>query len=166
MDTIKNYLRQNMTLPVILGAFGFMILICSLAGLGLYFLPPILPNDPPPTSVMDVIPQLTSTPYSATTTPTFVPTVTENIPPSPLPGMIGVGTIVQIFGTEGEGLNIRDEPGLGTEVVFLAFDSEVFEVGEGPLVVDQITWWFLVTPVNADRSGWAASNYLTLIPNP
>lgn len=166
MDTIKNFFKQNLTIPIILGAFGFMILICILGGVGLYYLPPILPIEAPPTSVMNIIPELTSTPYSATASPTFIPTATENIPPSPLPGMIGVGTTVQIFGTEGEGLNIRGEPGLGTEIVFLAFDSEIFEVSEGPLVIDQITWWFLVTSFNAERSGWAASNYLTLVANP
>lgn len=77
--------------------------------------------------------------------------------------MIGVGTSVQISGTEGSGLNIREEPGLGTGIRFVALDSEVFEVRAGPEVIDEITWWYLVTPYDETRNGWAAANYLTLV---
>jgi hypothetical protein len=83
--------------------------------------------------------------------------------PSPLPGMIGVGSTVQIFGTEGSGLNIRSEPGLTGTVRFVALDSEIFEVQDGPQVVNDITWWFLVTPLDENRNGWAAANYLSLV---
>jgi hypothetical protein len=83
-----------------------------------------------------------------------------------MPGMIGVGAYVQITGTEGSALNIRREPGLSSEVIFLAYDAEVFEVREGPMEVDGFTWWYLVTPVDEARSGWAAANYLTVVPNP
>ena len=78
--------------------------------------------------------------------------------------MIGVGSSVQIYGTEGSGLNIRSEAGgLGSEVLFVALDSEVFTVEAGPIVEDDFTWWYLVTPLDEDRAGWAASNYLSLV---
>jgi hypothetical protein len=73
---------------------------------------------------------------------------------------------VQIVGTQGDGLNIRAEAGLSSTVFFLAYDAEVFEVRDGPVEVDGITWWFLVTPVDKARSGWAAAEYLALITNP
>jgi hypothetical protein len=80
--------------------------------------------------------------------------------------MIGVGVYVQIFGTEGSGLNIREGTGLTTEVRFVAYEAEVFEVRDGPVVVDDFTWWLLVTPVDEARSGWAAANYLSVVPSP
>jgi hypothetical protein len=63
-------------------------------------------------------------------------------------------------------LNIRGEPGLGAEIKFVALDSEVFEVRDGPIEADGFTWWFLVTPFDESRSGWAASNYLSIVPEP
>lgn len=164
IDRILRFLSRYMTLPVVLGALGFSFLMCAAAGWGLYWLPPIYPSDGTPTPALTVIPEFTATPYLPTATPTFVPTATENLPPSPLPGMIGVGTTVQIFGTDGEALNIRTSAGLGTQVRFLALESEIFEVQDGPVVVDDITWWFLVTPLDEGRNGWAASNYLSLVP--
>lgn len=119
-----------------------------------------------PTAVMKIIPGPTSTKFAPTPTTTRVPSVTPNMPPSPMPGMIGVGSYVQIFGTEGSGLNIRESAGLSTGVNFLAYDSEVFEVRDGPVVVDDITWWFIVTPVDEARNGWAAANYLTIVNEP
>jgi hypothetical protein len=80
-----------------------------------------------------------------------------------MPGMIGFGSSVQISGTEGSGLNIRSEPGLGSEIRFVALDSEVFTVQGGPEVKDDFTWWYLVTPLDEGRAGWAASNYLSLV---
>lgn len=116
-----------------------------------------------PTAPLTVIPGPTSTLYAPTPTSTRVPTQTSNIPPSPMPGMVGVGSSVQISGTEGSGLNIRSEAGLSGEVLFVALDSEVFSVQAGPIVADDFTWWYLVTPLDEDRAGWAASNYLSLV---
>jgi hypothetical protein len=115
---------------------------------------------------MDIIPGPTATAFSATATSPLDATPTSDLPPSPLPGMIGFGSYVQIFGTEGSGLNIRVSPGLGSDVVFLAYDSEVFVVGDGPVDVDGISWWYLVTPVDDTRAGWAAANYLSVVQNP
>src|SRR3990170_6456743 len=69
------------------------------------------------------------------------PTGTSGAPPTPTidpfasptsPAGIAIGNYVQITGTEGQGLRIRGEPGLGGEFQFLAYDSEVFVVQDGP----------------------------------
>jgi hypothetical protein len=70
---------------------------------------------------------------------------------------------VQISGTDGSGLNIRDQAGLGGTVRFVALDGEVFEVRDGPVEADDFTWWYLVTPLDENRSGWAAANFLSLV---
>jgi hypothetical protein len=103
------------------------------------------------------------------------PTATSNIPatatidpfaPTATPTGIALGSYAQISGTEGEGLNIRTEPGLNSPPAFLGFDSEVFLVKDGPREVDGYVWWYLVAPYDETRAGWAAANFLTYVPAP
>lgn len=103
------------------------------------------------------------------------PTGTSGAPPTPTidpfasptsPAGIAIGNYVQINGTEGQGLRIRAEPGLGGEFQFLAYDSEVFVVQDGPREVDGYVWWYLVAPYDDTRVGWAAADFLTYIPEP
>jgi hypothetical protein len=103
------------------------------------------------------------------------PTVTSNSPPTPtidpfaptpVPTGIAIGNYVQISGTDGEGLRIRSEPGLNSESAFLGFDSEVFIVQDGPVVLDGYVWWYLVAPYDETRTGWAAADFLSYIPSP
>lgn len=76
---------------------------------------------------------------------------------------IQIGKYVQISGTNGSGLKIRGEPGLNTQMNFLANDSEIFQVMDGPVKQDDLIWWKLVTPYDQARLGWAAADFLTLI---
>ena len=103
------------------------------------------------------------------------PTGTSSAPPTPTidpfasptsPAGIAVGNYVQITGTEGQGLRIRAEPGLNGAFQFLAYDSEVFVVKDGPREVDGYVWWYLVAPYDETRVGWAAADFLTYIPAP
>jgi hypothetical protein len=154
------------TLPVILGAFGLAFTLLALLVVSVIFSAPANPTGELPTAILTIFPGPTSTLFVPTATATRMPPATADIPPSPIPGMIGVGAFVQIFGTEGVGLNIRSGAGLSNDINFVAYDAEVFEVCDGPVVTDDITWWFLVTPVDEARSGWAAANYLSVVPRP
>ena len=147
---------------MILSAAGMGCLLLAVIFISLGLLSPQSSAESVPPA-LTVIPGATATIYIPTATPTRVPTATSNLPSAPLPGMIGIGTSVQISGTAGSGLNIRSEPGLGTAIRFVALDSEVFEVRAGPEIVDEITWWYLVTPYDETRNGWAAANYITLV---
>jgi hypothetical protein len=51
-------------------------------------------------------------------------------------------------------------------VRFLAGDGEVFVVQDGPVEIDGYTWWYLVKPDEAARSGWAVDNFLQAINAP
>jgi hypothetical protein len=73
---------------------------------------------------------------------------------------------VQISGTGGDGLRLRVEPGLKSEVRILGAEDEVFEVKDGPREADGFTWWYLVGPYDQTRRGWAVSNYLQVVQNP
>lgn len=162
METLQRILKAFRSPAVLISAAGMGCLLLAVAFIGLGLLTPdaVLTTEG---SALTVIPGVTSTVYVPTATPTRVPTATSNLPVAPLPGMIGIGTSVQISGTEGSGLNIRDKAGLGGQVRFVALDSEVFEIRDGPVVADEITWWYLVTPYDDGRNGWAAANFLSLV---
>lgn len=169
-DSLKPLLEQvwlSFRSPqVLLSVVGIAVALLALTFAAAFLLAPSEAGAGFPTAGLTVVAAPTSTIYVPAPTTTRVPTPTLGIPPSPLPGMIGVGSYVQISGTEGSGLNVRAAAGLSNEVNFLAFDSEVFEVRGGPEVVDGFTWWYLVTPVDESRNGWAASNFLSLVPPP
>jgi hypothetical protein len=67
---------------------------------------------------------------------------------------------VAVFGTGGDGLRIRNQPGLSMMISFVALENEVFEITGGPIDIDGYRWWFLVNPYDESKSGWAASNFL------
>ncbi|MHC1741257.1 MAG: hypothetical protein AB9897_09135 [Anaerolineaceae bacterium] len=90
------------------------------------------------------------------------PTPTQNTNLGELKG-IQINLYVQISGTSGVGLNIRNEPGLAGEKHFLANESEVFLVVDGPISQDNLIWWKLKAPYDQQRQGWAAADYLGLI---
>ena len=159
-------LGRYATPSVILGA----ILVCVLSFLAsvawlIWFAPPAgLISEAPGTGLI-LIPGPSSTPPDPTASP--IPTSTATATFTPLrPGEMGVGSYVQIVGTEGFGLNIRVSAGLDGQINFLGLDAEVFEVRDGPINIDGFTWWFLVTPVDENRSGWAALSFLSLVANP
>ncbi len=113
-------------------------------------------------AALTVIPGPTSTPrQTATPTPDLLQGTA-----TPLAGEISVYGFVQIHGTEGEGLRLRETPGLSGEPLFLGFDAEVFEVVDGPRDVDGYTWWYLQAPYDDTRIGWAAADFLEAIPSP
>jgi len=108
------------------------------------------------------VPSVTPEPFSTPTLDPYLPTST----PTLAPGEFGVGSFVQISGTQGEGLRIRSEPGLNGNQLFLGFDTEAYTVLDGPRSVDGYTWYQLAAANDQRRIGWAASNFLTAIINP
>jgi hypothetical protein len=102
-------------------------------------------------------------PSTATASP--APTATAAGTPSAAAG-IGVGAFVQITGTEGAGLRIRSAPGLNSDTVFRGEEAETFKVQDGPKQADGYTWWYLVAPYDTTRAGWAAADFLAVVPPP
>jgi hypothetical protein len=111
------------------------------------------------TAIVTIFPFSTYTPtvdFSSLYTPT---TLAETISTTD----IAVGGYVQITGTGGVGLHVRAGPGTTYESKFIGMDSEVFKVEDGPQEADGFTWWYLVAPYDANRSGWAVANYLAVV---
>ena len=76
---------------------------------------------------------------------------------------IKIGSVVQIINTEGAGLRLRSEAGISGTVQFLGEELELFEVRDGPSESDGYIWWYLESPYDETRSGWAASDFLVII---
>ena len=153
--------RQLFNGWVILGAVLIAGLLILITAISIGWTKPPQASDVgfvPADLTMIPAPTLTS---SAPPTPTIDP-----FAPSPVPTGIAIGNYVQISGTEGQGLRIRSTPGLDGEFVFLGYDSEVFVVQDGPKTVDGYTWWYLVAPYDETRAGWAAADFLSVVPSP
>ena len=152
-----------MTFRVMAGALGVAITLLVLSFVWLeWSLPPAAGGNL--LAELTVIPAPSGTPIPAPT-PTWDPSI-----PTPtsvtLPGQIAIGSYVQIKGTEGQGLHIRSSPGLDSDQLFLGYDAEVFLVKDGPRQADGYTWYYLVAPYDNTRAGWAASNFLNIVPAP
>lgn len=157
-------LRRYFTRGVVLSALGLGILLTTAAAITFFFLLPAGASESPQ-AALTWIPGPSNTPQPPTATQVPTSTITPTFAPLQS-GEMGIGSFVQIVGTEGAGLNIRSAPGLNSEVQFLGYDAEVFEVRDGPVETDGLTWWYLVTPVDESRAGWAAASYLSVVANP
>jgi hypothetical protein len=146
----------------VLGALGVTTALCIVFAMWAWVTQPPAPTAfSPLNAAVTIIPPPTATP-----TPLVSPTPDPSrVAPGDASGIV-VNGYVQISGTEGEGLRLRSAPGLGGEQLFLGYDSEVFQVRDGPQTVDGYTWWYLVAPYDEGRAGWAAANYLAVIPPP
>ncbi len=151
------------------GRWAVSVLLVGLAvGLLAVVLLPRFAARPPalatPTIVLTVLPLPTATP-TATPLPTSTPTPTVTPTPEAASGF-AVGRFVQVVDTGGVGLRLRAEPGLTGRVLFLALDSEVFRIADGPVTADGYVWWYLVAPYDDSRAGWAAQEFLQPIAEP
>jgi hypothetical protein len=109
---------------------------------------------------LTIIPPNTSTP-----TPRIDESITETATPefSPDPGEViyyTIGELVEIYGTEGDGLRLRNAPGLDSTINILALENEVYEVRGGPEDVDGYVWWFLINPYDSTIQGWSVGNFI------
>jgi hypothetical protein len=139
---------------IILFSLGWITRAAQLPGQSLTPMITIIPlpeNTPTPT--------YTSMPTASAQTPTSIPVPAQSAD-------ITQGQLVEIFGTGGDGLRFRVQPGLDGRIAFLGVDNEVFEVQGGPQDADSYQWWFLRNPYNSEKAGWAVSTYLRPISAP
>lgn len=122
------------------------------------------PN-PASTAILVILPAATLTP-TAEGGLAATPGGPDQTLPAPPPGEITLGSYIQVTGTGGAGLRLRDQPGLNSAIRMVVSEAEVFLVQEGPVDLDGYLWWRLVGPFDDTRQGWAASNYLTIVQNP
>lgn len=155
---MKEFLRQRINLWVLVGAGAFALVLTGYAVALLLMLPGADEGEPQASS-LTLVPAPSATVYvpTSTTAPTATAAAFEGI---------AIGMYVQIAGTDGDGLQIREAPGVGSQPRFLGMDAEVFLVIDGPRDQDGYTWWMLKAPYDEMRNGWAASRFLQAIAQP
>ncbi|OGO27297.1 MAG: hypothetical protein A2Z16_13965 [Chloroflexi bacterium RBG_16_54_18] len=150
---------------VIIGSIALGILfLCTVTGV--FMLTSNKNTAAQSTAILEVIYAATATQASSSVTPQTEQSEASQIPPSPPPGTITVGSHVQVTGTGGEGLRLRIEPSLDGQILMLGSEAEVFRVHEGPREADGYTWWYLVGPFDSSRYGWAVANFLVVVQGP
>ncbi len=151
--------------PRVLGAaLGVTVILLVLTFLWIEWSAPALPDPAGMLAAVTTIPM-----PSATTAPAATPTFDPYAPtptPTSLPNQIDIGAYVQITGTQGQGLRVRSDAGLNSKQLFLGFDTEAYTVIEGPQLADGYSWYRVTAINDQTRTGWAASDFLTLIPKP
>ncbi len=164
--TVKRKPRRSMpilTLWVLLGMVGIACALFTLTA-GLLMFGRASGEPPQATAVLEIIPAPPS--YFETATQSAAPPNSEPTVPPPPAGEFGIGAYVQVTGTSGDGLRLRSEPSLKSDVLMLASEAEVFKLDDGPVNVDGYTWWHLVGPFDNTRLGWAVVNYLAVVQQP
>jgi hypothetical protein len=158
--------------------WGFALVILIVAGLTCGLWGVVLlsrgsaAGGPTPTPIFVVIvPTPTLGPASeGTVPPESIPSATpeevattEPTPDTNLNVAISIGNIIVIEGTGGDGLAVRQGPGLDYQYIFVANDGDQFEVQDGPREANEYTWWYIADPENPDRFGWAVVNFMRVV---
>lgn len=162
LRTLKNLFN----IKVIIGAILFALCIFVVFLQMLRSAQAKFPSQAASTAILNIIkaPTQTSPIPTSTITPTAAPTTSPGVPtPS---GDIAVGEYVQVKGTGGDGLRLHATAGVSSSVRYVAIESEVFLVKEGPSEADGYTWWLLVNPSTKNEVGWGVANYLSRVQNP
>jgi len=124
----------------------------------LWFTRPAPSPEPVATVVLYVVRVPTKTPVNVLSTPAYTPT------PTPLPGAIVIGSRIRITGTGDDGLRLRLDPGLDSQIMFIAPENGVFVVKDGPREGEGYLWWYLVGVDDDAMRGWAVSDFMETVP--
>jgi len=104
---------------------------------------------------------------SPTPNPTEPPATEEGDGATPTASAeIAIGGYVEVTGTAGYGLSLRDGPGATYARMDIAADGEVFFVVDGPQTAEGSPWWRIRDPENEARTWWAIGNYLQPVEQP
>ncbi len=126
----------------------------------------IAPGSPPPratatpalTATVKPTITLASIAPTQSTEPTAEATVAPTTAPTAAPGTFDLGARVEVAGTGGAGLRIRQAPGTDSQTLkFLTDGTKLFIVG-GPQQAGGMTWWKVDD--QAGTIGWVAGQYI------
>jgi hypothetical protein len=161
-----NYLRSLFNIKVILGGVIFAIGVFAVFVGVLWSAKANNILQMPATAILNVIeaPTRTAIAPKQTPTPVSIPGSSQQVPPPS--GDIAIGDYVQVNGTGGDGLRLHKIAGVSSAVQYVAIDTEVFTVKDGPVEADGYVWWQLQDPYTENAAGWGVSNYLVVVPNP
>ena len=159
-------LRNLVTIKVLIGAFIFGVVVFAVLLWVLWSSKTNAIGQIPATAILKIIEAPTQAfPMNVlTSTPTLVPIGSQQTPaPS---GDITIGNYVQVSGTGGDGLRLHNTASVSSKVNYIANDSKVFVVKDGPINADGYVWWELVDPDTGNAVGWGVADYLKVVQNP
>ena len=156
----RSVIRRKIDWRLIMwGALAGLVLTCLAVSIGALMRPRLA--GPESTPVLTILPGPSSTPAATERTEDATATATSTPPPSSTE--LEVGAFVTVAGTEGDGLRMRDGPGLDATIIRLAVENEVFQIESGPQEADGYTWWYVVNPYDTQVTGWVVANFLRLV---
>ena len=74
--------------------------------------------------------------------------------------VFSIGNGARVYGTGNDGLRIRSNAGLESDILFLIKESAQVQLQDGPVLMDGMIWWKVQTQ---QGSGWTVQNYLEII---
>ena len=122
----------------------------------------VLRHPAPPALVRVAAPTATLTAEPTLAQPTTAPTTVDDGSGK----TFVVGDLVEVYGTGGDGVRLRAEPGLQAAIRGLGMDSDVFQVTDGPVDAAGHIWWHLVNPYDTGQQGWAVAEFLRPLAGP
>lgn len=143
----------------VLGLVAGLVAAVTLLGVGGGLLRPRLAETAPPPIVVRV-PAPTETP---TPQPTSTPEITPTVALQREDGSFLIGDVVEVTGTDGEGVRLRTAPSLEGTIVGLGQDEEVYQILGGPTEGSGYIWWQIVKIDDPTRQGWAVATFLRLL---
>jgi hypothetical protein len=159
-----DYVRRDLArVPVYAWVLALVVLLLAAVACGLWAYYALRLGRPlPGSSPTPII-------WTATPEPTPTPAPTGTEAPAPTPTIspdIVVGGYVQVSGTEGIGVSLREEPDVASNRVAIGYEGDVLVVVDGPRQLGGYTWWLLQLPDDEALSGWAVGNYLEPVESP
>jgi len=128
----------------LIGVIGFVVVVAGGA-----------PPAPPDAWPAAIVATVTPSPIAPTPTPSLEPVGT----PTPEGFALRAGGYAQVFGTEGESLRLRSDPGLQTTTLKTIPEGARLLILDGPRDADGLAWWRMRDLVDG-AEGWAAQLYL------
>jgi len=71
-----------------------------------------------------------------------------------------VGDTVKIYGTENQGLRVREDPGLDKYIKYIAKEGDLYRITDGPFNLDDFMWWRIQSLKTPGSEGWSVENFL------
>ena len=71
------------------------------------------------------------------------------------------GDAASVAYTNGDGVNVRQDPGYDSAILATLFEGEPLSVADGPVILDDGSGWYLVSADNYDVAGWVIADYLS-----
>jgi hypothetical protein len=159
-------IRNLFNIKVILGGIIFAVSVFAIFVIMLWSAKANDITQPAATAILNVIKAPTATAIAPEQSPTPLTTQDSSQQPPPPSGNMAIGDYVQVNGTGGSGLRLHKSAGVASEVQYVAIDSEVFIIKDGPIEADGYVWWLLQDPYTENAAGWGVSNYLVVVKNP